>query len=83
MWNIHPDVLVTDLDDELVLLHPLRSEMFSLNAAGGVIWRALPGTAEALVAALTDAFDVTTAEAEADVDALLRELAARDLVRRS
>lgn len=79
MWNIHPDVLVTDLGDELVLLHPPRSEMFSLNTAGRLIWRTLPGTVDSLAYALEQAFDVTMLQAKADVQAVLGELSARDL----
>lgn len=42
MWLPNPDVLPTDLGDELVLMDSASSVMFSLNAAGRLLWQALP-----------------------------------------
>jgi hypothetical protein len=77
-------LIETDLPDELVLLDPETQEMFSLNATGRLAWRALPGRSVAEVAALlADSFEVTAAEAEADVRALLQRLLAAGLLRES
>ncbi|MCD0170855.1 PqqD family protein [Deinococcus sp. 23YEL01] len=81
MWRGNEDVLVTDLDDELVLMHAGRSEMFSLNAAGRLLWQALPASEETLTELLRRTFDLNGAQAQLDVRAVLQDLAARDLIR--
>lgn len=81
MWQANPEVLVTDLDGELVLMHPARSEMFSLNASGRLIWQALPRTESALADLLAARYSLPSAQAGADVAAVLGALHARDLAR--
>ena len=81
MWQANPDVLVTDLDGELVLMHPGRGEMFSLNASGRLIWQALPQTGEALAERLSARYGLPPEQAGADVAAILGALHARDLAR--
>lgn len=80
----NPAVVETDLVDELVLLDPTTREMFSLNAAGRIVWRALgesaDGARELAIARITEAFDVDAAVAAADVDALLGRLVDAGLV---
>ncbi|GAA5532718.1 PqqD family protein [Deinococcus aluminii] len=83
MWETHPDVLVTDLGDELILMHAGQGLMFSLNGPGRVAWQALPGSARDLASALAAAFDVDPQQAQADAEALLADLAARGVVRRA
>lgn len=82
-WTANPDVLVTDLGDELVLMHPGRSEMFSLNAAGRLLWQALPATPDTLTDLLVGHYGLGRAQAQADTAAVLSDLQARDLVRQS
>lgn len=82
MWRGNEDVLVTDLDDELVLMHAGRSEMFSLNAAGRLLWQALPASEETLTDLLRRTFDLSGTQAQVDVRAVLQDLAARDLIRK-
>ncbi|WP_414656570.1 PqqD family protein [Deinococcus sp. VB343] len=82
-WTANPDVLVTDLGDELVLMHPGRSEMFSLNAAGRLLWQALPATPDTLTDLLAGHYGLGRAQAQADTAAVLSDLQARDLVRQS
>jgi hypothetical protein len=81
MWQANPDVLVTDLDGELVLMHPARSEMFSLNASGRLIWQALPQTGAALADLLAAHYGLLPEQARADVTAVLGALHDRDLAR--
>lgn len=81
MWQPQPDLLVTDLGDELVLMHPQRSEMFSLNAAGRLLWSRLPATPEQLADVLVQTYGLDAAQAHADAKAVLDDLAARDLIR--
>ena len=80
MWTANPDILVTDLGDELVLMHPTRSEMFSLNAAGRALWQALPATLDTLGGVLARTYALSEEQAQADAQALVRDLAARDLL---
>lgn len=82
MWRGNEDVLVTDLDDELVLMHAGRSEMFSLNAAGRLLWQALPASEETLMDLLRRTFGLGDVQARSDVRAVLHELVARDLIRK-
>lgn len=80
-WEAHPDVLATDLGDELVLLHPARGEMFSVNGPGRAAWLALPGDVAHLTDAVTAAYDVQADRAARDLRELLAELEGRGLVR--
>jgi hypothetical protein len=82
MYSTNPDVIETDLADELILLDPATQQMFSLNATGRAIWRALPAPGEAeLAEAVAAQFEVTAEQACADVQALLRQLLDAKLVR--
>jgi hypothetical protein len=86
-YRPNPSVVETDLPDELILLDPATREMFSLNATGRIVWRALAEGGEGggdvrtrAIARITEAFEVDAAAAGADVDALLARLAASGLV---
>ena len=79
MWSPNPDVLVTDLGDELVVLHAATGEMFSLNASGRAVWHSLPAPLERIEAALI-AQGAPHADAQADAQALLAQMQAQGLV---
>lgn len=81
-WERDPEVLGTELHDEVVLLHPTTQAMFSLNATALVVWNTLaaPADLDHLVAAVTDAFAVDADTAADDVRGLLAELVAAGLV---
>ncbi|OWL99217.1 hypothetical protein CBQ26_00110 [Deinococcus indicus] len=84
-YEVNPDVLVTDLDDELALLDPHTSRMYTLNAVGRAIWQALRvgGKREdQLVQVVTQEFDVAASQAQADIRTLLGDLDREGLVRR-
>ena len=82
-WHRNPEVIATDLDDELVLLHPSTRAVFTLNDTGRTVWQHLdePRDLDTLVAAVTAAFAVDTTTAHTDVTRLLGELTAADLAR--
>lgn len=80
MWVKSADVLETDLGDELVLMHTTSSEMFSLNAAGRVVWQHLPAQTTHLVEALVDHFGIDHVTATHDLQALLQELSGLRLI---
>ncbi|HOS92051.1 MAG TPA: PqqD family peptide modification chaperone [Armatimonadota bacterium] len=60
-----PDVIVTDLDDEAVLLDMEAKRYFGLNDTGLVVWRTVAqgGTPGDAASALVREFEVTEAEA--------------------
>ena len=78
-----PDVLVSHLEGEAVLLHMGTKEYFRLNRTGAHIWKTLEGGAdvETVVRGLVETFDVTPAEAEAAVRQLFTELRENRLIR--
>ena len=68
-------VIETALHDELILLDPTTQRMFSLNGSGLVAWKRLDdGTLDDAVSAIVAEFDVSRADAERDVRALLAAL---------
>ncbi len=76
-----------DIDDELIVV-PVRAgvanleAIFTMNGVGSAIWRRIDGQASVadLARALSAEFDVSEAEAVADVSAFVDQLAARGLV---
>lgn len=80
MWQANPDVLVTDLEDELILMHVGNAEMFRLNCSGRVIWQALSCTTQDAGKALSVAFEVDAHQAHRDAEMLLMELAERGII---
>jgi predicted transcriptional regulator len=83
MYQRTPDVIETDLDRELILMDPVGGRMFSLNATGRRVWRALPATARTVAEALAAEMEVDAGTAERDVQALLDGLEDAGLVRRA
>jgi hypothetical protein len=79
-YTAAPGVIVTDLADELILLDSSSGEMFSLSGSGRVAWAALGEGVAAAAAAVGAAFDVEPERAEADVEALVRELLQAGLI---
>ncbi len=76
-----PDVIATDLGDELILLDPRNGEMFSLNPCGRRVWFALPARSAVQVAnALCSEFDVTVHRARLDAETFLDALTRAGLV---
>ncbi|MHA0044034.1 PqqD family protein [Deinococcus sp. PEB2-63] len=82
-YEVNPDVLVTDLDDELALLDPHTSQMYTLNAVGRVVWQTLVlGRADEdeLVQVVTQTFEVVDEQAREDLRSLLGDLERQSLV---
>ncbi|HKU99163.1 MAG TPA: PqqD family protein [Vineibacter sp.] len=77
------DIALTALDGGTFLVDARNDAIFHLDALGGGVWSALaePMTREDLVALLADAFPDTPPDTIThDVDALLAEFTARDLL---
>jgi len=83
-WKRDPDVVTTELERELVLLHPKTRSMFTLNETGMVVWSAIDAgqgaAVDAAVDAVVAAFDVDREVAAADVAELFDGLARAGLI---
>jgi len=74
-------VIETDLGAELILLDPATQQMFTLNATGREVWRALDGRAvDDIAAHIVATFDVTREVAMTDVLSLVNRLVDARLV---
>lgn len=70
-----PDVVVTDLDDELVLLDPATQGMYTLNRVGREVWMNLDGRSATEVAEMVaERYGLEATRARQDVGAVVREL---------
>jgi Coenzyme PQQ synthesis protein D (PqqD) len=80
-YRHNPSVVVTDLDDELVLLDPVSKQMFSLNAVGRMLWLALPKHGlQGALEQITRSFDVSLEQAREDATALIENLSKSKLL---
>ncbi len=82
-YAAHPEVLVTDLNDELVLLHGVTGQMYSLNTVARSVWQWLPATRAALLPRLVEHYEVTPEQAGHDLDVLLADFRRLDMVKLS
>jgi len=80
--TIPGDVACARVDDGAVLLHMGTKRYFSLNETGAEVWRLLEEGAaiDDIPQRLSERFDVTADEARQAVDALIRALAAEQLL---
>ncbi len=76
-----PELIETDLEDELVLMEPASGKMFGLNVTGRFVWRALPDeTLEQIANRLAEHFGISYEEAVQDTSELLDALCNAGLV---
>ena len=80
VYQRRTEVVVTDLEDELVLLDPGTVEMYSLNTIGRLVWLNLPDSPAGIVGKVTESFDVSAEQALSDVQELLSTLSGMNLV---
>ena len=81
--NVDPDVTFTKFETgEFVLVHLRTNKYLSLNETGSLIWDVMRNgkTVEAIAAEIESRFDVTLEEAQQSVIALVRQLAAAQLI---
>jgi hypothetical protein len=80
-YRHNPSVVVTDLDDELVLLDPVSKQMFSLNTVGRLLWLELPRQGlDGVLEQITKSFAVSPEQARADAMALIENLSKSKLL---
>ncbi len=80
--RVKPSVLARPVGEQLVLLDLESGCYFSLNAVGAFIWHQLERgeTSTAIVERIVAEYEVATAQAAADLDALLSDLIGHGLV---
>jgi hypothetical protein len=83
LYQRNPDVIGTEVDGEIVLMHPVNWNYFEFNATGGTIWRLLatPSTIGMLADALAAEFEVDCDRCLTETGALLEHMVEQDLVR--
>jgi len=71
----HPDVAFRVIGGQAVIVVPATQSMHTLNEVGTFIWQKCEGrTADEVVAAVVEEFEVDDATARADLEAFAREL---------
>ena len=80
--TVTKDQISCDLGGEAAILHLTSGIYFGLNAVGASVWQLVqqPKTVGEIHSALLHEYDVESARCEADLQALLRDLAAAGLV---
>lgn len=78
----NPETPTRQLDDFMHVLNPTDGTLHVFNGVGARIWDLLaePTTAEAVVAALGDEYEVDEAQLRTDVTAFIAELHEKGLV---
>ncbi|WP_436926779.1 PqqD family protein [Halosimplex amylolyticum] len=78
------DVLVSEVDDELVLLDEDAEIYYGINSVGAFLWEQLsePKTVEELETATASEFDVSLEECRGDVRSFVDDLYDTELVER-
>ena len=83
-FTVKPDVVFRLLGAEAILLSLDGGVYFGLNEVGARIWSLLADhPVDDVARRLADEFDVTAAEARADVESLAEQLVARGLLVRT
>lgn len=81
-WRISEQAIANAVADETVILHLGNGTYFGLDPIGARLWEALKSGAQpaAICDTILAEYDVDRATLEADLRALLAELASNDLV---
>jgi hypothetical protein len=80
-YRHNPNIVITELEDELVLLDPSSKQMFSLNAVGRLLWDQLPSLGLTGVLERIEAtFEVGADRARTDAMALIENLVRANLL---
>jgi len=77
--------MARELDGDVVILDITSGRYFSINDVGALVWERLADDTDrdTLVEAVTETFDVDSATATADIDALLDQLTEAGLISES
>jgi hypothetical protein len=82
LFHRNPAVIETEVEGQIVLLHPGDWDYFEFNDTATALWRLLaaPTTLPTIIAALIDEFEVDADRCTTDTTPLLQEMVARGLV---
>lgn len=77
-----PDAIAESMQDQIVLLHVRTEQYYSLDEVGARVWELIDGrrTAGEFAAILQGEYAVEEAVLRADIEELLEDLAANDLI---
>ena len=80
--TLAPDLLASNLDGEVVILHVGRGQYYSLDKVGAYIWGRLaePTTVQEVYEALLEDYDAEPERCRGDLLALLEQLAGEGLI---
>jgi hypothetical protein len=81
--EIPEDVVWRDLEDQVVILDVVSNQYFGLSGAGSAIWRSIAEhrSIDETVAQLQQEFDADPAQIRADLEALIKDLEGRGLLK--
>jgi len=80
-YTITSGIIETDLENEMVLLHPKNRQMYSLNETGRIIWNNLEASGvEGAVNQVLEHFDIDFDQAMNDAQNLLTDLISADFI---
>ena len=76
------EVAAKVMDGEAVIINLASGTYFSMDKAGGLVWELIEGrhTLEEVVAAVVARYEVSSTQAQTDIERLLGELTAENLV---
>ncbi|GGJ28324.1 PqqD family protein [Deinococcus roseus] len=80
MYRPKQDILVTDLQEELVLLNPDTQDIYTLNLSGRLLWLALPATLDSLADLLMQHYELDPQTAQTDALEIVEALVSSGLV---
>ncbi|MGF1524565.1 MAG: PqqD family protein [Leptolyngbyaceae cyanobacterium] len=77
-----PDQVCSDLNGEIVILNLKSGTYYGLNATGAFVWHQIqePKTIKQLQTALLDEYEVEAAVCHRDLESLIQELQAQNLI---
>ncbi|MEO1299701.1 MAG: PqqD family protein [Cyanobacteria bacterium J06636_16] len=77
-----PDQVCSDLNGEVVILNLKSGTYYGLNATGAFVWQQIqePKTLGQLQTALLDEYEVEAAVGRRDLESLIQELQAQNLI---
>lgn len=82
-WVAGEHVFSSPLGEDMALLDTRTNRYFTLNPTAATVWESLSGpeSRDGIAAALARKFDIAAEDCLDDVDEILRDLAAQDLIR--
>lgn len=76
------NIMASDMDGEMVMMNVETGKYYNIGKTGGVIWGMLknPITVAELVSKLTDKFDVSKDQCEADIMPFMNKMLEQKLI---